>query len=128
MIALWVACAVDLSTPRPIALDHAACDHCAMLISDPRFAAELVTRDGEVFEFDDPACWFRYVADRKPAIGAAWFRDSTEPDTWLSWQEVAFVEAPGAPMDGGFAAVRRGTDTRAVTLEVASGRVLGGGR
>lgn len=123
--ALLFGCAVDLSKARPLAYDHVACDNCAMLVSDPRFAAQLVTRDGERYEFDDPACWFGFVADKHPSIGNAWFRDGTAPDeVWLSWQQVAFVPTPGAPMDGGFMAVPIGSDVRALSLSEASGQWL----
>lgn len=123
--ALLFACAVDLETPRPIAMDRAACDHCGMLVSDARFASELVTKDGTWYEFDDPACLFKFVADKHPAIGNIWFRDSTTTEeVWLNWQQVAFVPDPGAPMNGGFAAVPAGSAPDAVSFSEASGHAL----
>ena len=123
--ALLFACAVDLETPRSIVLDHAACDSCGMLVSDARFASELVTKDGSWYEFDDPGCLFLFIADKHPSIGNVWFRDSTSPEeVWLNWQTVAFVPTAGTPMDGGFAAVALGHDARAVSFTEASGQVL----
>ncbi|MEQ1505997.1 MAG: hypothetical protein ABMB14_27445 [Myxococcota bacterium] len=126
VLVLVAGCTVDTTTPREIPWDRAACDECAMLISDPRFAAELVTTDGETRMFDDPACLFRYITAHHPSIGNLWFRDSTA-DGWLSWSGVAFVPARGGPMDGGVAAVPVGTDG-AIGFGEASARVVGGGR
>jgi copper chaperone NosL len=125
MIALLLSCAVDLQTPRTIVLDRAPCDACGMLISDGRFAAELVTSDGTWYEFDDPTCLFAFIADQHPSIGNVWFRDSTAPDeAWLNWQQVEFVAMDGAPMDGGFGAVPLGSDARAISFSAASSHAL----
>lgn len=126
ILALFAACGTPIDQPIDIAWDHAACDQCAMLISDPSFSAQLVTRDGERFEFDDPACVFHFIADRHPSIGNVWFRDHGSQD-WLPWSTAGFVPAKGAPMDGGFAAVPAGT-AGAVSFGAASGAVLSGAK
>lgn len=123
--ALLFACAVDLETPKSIVMDRSACDHCGMLVSDARFASELVTKDGTWYEFDDPACLFKFIGDKHPSIGNIWFRDSTAPgEVWLNWQTVTFVRDPGAPMNGGFAAVPGGSDKSAISFSEASGFAL----
>ena len=128
-LALLLACAVDTSTPRPIPLDRAACDACSMLISDGRFAAQLVTRDGVFHEFDDPACLFRFIADQHPNLANVWFRDaSADGEVWLDWHDVEFVPATGAPMDGGLAAAPVGTEEGALSFSAASSLVLGGAK
>lgn len=125
--ALLFACAVDLETPKSIVLDRAACDHCGMLVSDGRFASELITRDGTWYEFDDPSCLFRFIGDKRPDIGNIWFRDSSSTEeVWLNWQKVTFVRDAGAPMDGGFAAVPLGGDARGLSFSEASGLALEG--
>jgi copper chaperone NosL len=121
-----LACSPSIDEPAPIAYDHVACDHCGMMVSDARFAAQLTTREGERLEFDDPACVFQYIAQEGPLLAHAWFRDSSAPeDAWLDWQEVAFVAATGAPMNGGVAAVPVGTEG-SFSFSEASTRVLGG--
>lgn len=130
MIALWLtllACTPSLDEPANLAYDHAACDHCGMMISDPRFAAQLAT-DEERVAFDDPACAFRYIADHGPAVRHVWFQDATsEAPAWLDWHQVGFVKADGAPMDGGLAAVPLVADG-AIPFSAASSRLLGGAR
>ena len=125
---LFLAC-TNIDRPADLVYDHVACDSCGMVVSDARFAAQLVTRDGERTQFDDPACLFHYVEDHAPAIAHAWFHDSThadDPNAWLDWQQVAFVEQAGAPMDGGIAAVPIGAGT--ISFSEASAKVLGARR
>jgi hypothetical protein len=98
-----------------------------MLISDPRYVTQLVTKDGERHTFDDPACAFRYIADHGPDLAHVWFRDSTTTDeVWLEHRQVSFVPASDTPMDGGLAATPIGTGT--LSFAEASSQVLGGGR
>lgn len=123
-LAVLVSCATPLDRPIDVAFDHTACAHCSMLVSDPRFAAQLATVDGERPVFDDPACLFRYVADHHPSIAGVWFHDSAG-DGWLSWREVGFVPDRGAPMNGGWAAVSASTP-QSVTFGAASSAVLSG--
>jgi copper chaperone NosL len=113
VIAILTAlgCGTPVDQPVAIVPDREACDACGMLISDPRFEAQLVTRDGDRHVFDDPACAFRFVAEHGPSLAHVWFRDSTTTDeVWLEQRQVAFVRAQGSPMDGGLAAVPLGTE------------------
>ena len=93
--------------PEPIAWDRVACAHCRMLVSDPRFAAQLQTRSGQVLDFDDPGCLLLYVHENAPEIHAAYFHHVSE-DRWLSRQQVAFTPGANTPMDYGLAARDRG--------------------
>lgn len=127
ILLLLAACAVDLSAPRPIRYDREVCDECGMMISEPRYAAQIVTPKGDVYSFDDPVCAFQYIADEGPSIGNMWFVDSTDPGAWIEWRSVGFVPAAQTPMDGGFGAVPIPTEG-ALSFSEASGRMLGGAR
>jgi copper chaperone NosL len=124
MTLLTLACNAGPAAPAAITYDHTACSACGMLISDPHFAAQLVTREGERRYFDDPVCLFRDIVERHPSLANVWFRDFTATeDVWLPYTAVGFVEARGAPMAGGLAAVPVGTPG-AVTFGEASSRAL----
>jgi hypothetical protein len=128
LLTLLLACAVDTSTPRAVPYDHVACGHCGMMVSEPRFAAQLFERDGAWHAFDDPACALRYVAEKGPSVASLWFHDGKSDDeTWIAWDRVGFVPATGAPMDGGLAAVPSATEG-AITVGAASSKLVGGGR
>jgi copper chaperone NosL len=46
--------------PEPIALHKDSCSFCKMNISDGHFAAELITKKGRIFKFDDISCLIEY--------------------------------------------------------------------
>ena len=81
MLVALVACR-RAEGPEPIAFDRESCAHCRMLISDPAFAAQLQTEDGQVFDFDDPGCLMRFREERAPRVRAVWFHHVRE-DRWL---------------------------------------------
>lgn len=125
MILLLLACATSPDQPRAITWDHEICGQCGMTVSDPAFAVQLTTRDGESVAFDDPACGFQYVMEKHPSIGHMWFHDGSPgatPDAWLDWNVVEFVPATGAPMNGGFAASPLGTG--GISFAAASTAIL----
>lgn len=121
------ACGRDLDRPVPVPWDKVACDHCGMLVGEPRHAAELVTRSGDVEFFDDPGCLFRYEAERSPAVAHLWFRGGEGEDAWLSGRGVAFATGATTPMGSGLVAVPAGTPG-ALSLPDARARALSGGR
>jgi hypothetical protein len=74
-----------------------------MLISDPAYAAQLETADGEVASFDDPGCLLAaLVAHPNPRV--LWFHHTRE-ERWLAGNEVGFVRVAHTPMGYGLAAV-----------------------
>ena len=105
VLALLASCEAS-EGPQPIAFDRERCAHCGMLISDPAFAAQLLTQDGEVASFDDPGCLL-LALDAKPAVRARWFHHLREP-RWVPGERVAFLRVPRSPMGSGLAAVEAG--------------------
>ncbi len=53
------------STAQPIVLNKDNCDYCKMTIADGRFAAELITKKGRVYKFDDLSCMIEYASENK---------------------------------------------------------------
>lgn len=54
---------------EPIDYGHDACQHCKMTIVDKRFAAEILTKKGKAFKFDDVKCLTTYAKDAKMPDG-----------------------------------------------------------
>lgn len=106
------------SGPVEPAWDRVACARCHMLLSDPRFAAQLHTAGGEVRFFDDPGCLLLYRADAPDPQARAWFHDS-KSERWLPDAEVGFVRVDETPMGHGLAAVARAETPNALGLEAA---------
>jgi copper chaperone NosL len=93
---LTLACA----EPRPAAIDYGRveCDQCHMTIAEPRFAAQLVTRTGKVFAFDDPACLAAFVsAGRVPParVHSVWVNDFLAPDSLIDATRATYLRVPG---------------------------------
>ena len=106
LVALLAAC--DRG-PRPIAYGRDACDYCRMVISDPRYGAELVTAKGKVHEFDSIECLAAYYLQAR-AAGAAvhsiWVSDFERPGTLVPAAEARYSRAsgPASPMGKGLTA------------------------
>ena len=122
-VAVAAACAAP--GPRPIAYNADECAHCHMTISDSRFAAELVTRTGKTYVFDDPGCLADFLAEDGTDPGAVhslWLGDyiaSTE--RMLPAEEAWLVRSPAlrTPMNNRLAAV--GSATAAESLRARLG-------
>jgi copper chaperone NosL len=124
LVAATLACALTLAAacapdgPAEVAWDRISCAHCRMLVSDPRFAAQLQLEDGEVLHFDDPGCLLLARASLDRPVRAAWFHDSAG-EGWFAENEVAFVRGLETPMGYGLAAVRRGSTAGALDAAAA---------
>lgn len=89
--------------PVPIAWDQEPCGHCHMHIGEPRHAAQLVTSDGEVVNFDDVGCALRYLQERRPTVHRLWFHG--EGERWIAADQVGFLAGATTPMGSGLLAV-----------------------
>jgi hypothetical protein len=123
-VALW---AIDASRtppegPVPVAWDRQPCAHCGMHLGEPAFAVQLHTTDGDVLFFDDPGCYFAYVAEHSPAVHAVWFHHLKE-DRWLPQSAVGFLPVPTSPMGWGLGAVAA-DESGALSVNAARALVL----
>ena len=106
LLAAVIACQ-DASSPVDPVWGKQACASCTMLVSERRFAAELVTADGTRVFFDDPGCM------------ATWLVDGNEPRTmwvrlhggWVGARGARFARGQASPMGFDFAADENGDAT-----------------
>jgi len=96
--------------PAPIAFGEAACDHCHMTIVDRRFAAELVTRTGKVYAFDDAGCLATFAVSgpvEPEQVHSAWVTDFRLPGTLIPAQDAIFLRTDSmrTPMSSNLLAV-----------------------
>ncbi|MBK6632812.1 MAG: hypothetical protein IPG33_18240 [Betaproteobacteria bacterium] len=125
--------------------DRDTCVRCSMVISDPRFAAQM--RGGEkdtVFKFDDIGClviWQRDKAAVHPWMSSAatrmWVADSSSMgERWLDPRTAHFIGGKASPMGYNFAAVRDapqetplgGAVLKGLTFEAMRAHVLAKGK
>lgn len=62
MIAMMSSCNTG---PEPLKTGIDNCHFCKMTISDVRFGAELVTKKGKVYKFDDSKCMINYLGTKE---------------------------------------------------------------
>lgn len=109
--ALFVLLLNSCSTkPQPFAYGKDSCDDCKMTIMDPKFGAEIITKKGRVYKFDDVHCMAHFIkaGSVKPAdIAKKVFIDYENNKNFLDVQSIFFVVSPQlkSPMNGNAAAL-----------------------
>lgn len=109
--------------PTPIITGRDECSFCRMTISDRRFGAELVTRKGKPYKFDDLHCLQQFIKAQPAAAEKAGFYVTSYSGTQdLVDAEKAFFlrsDAIHAPMGGHTAsfASKPGLDSLQQTLQ-----------
>jgi copper chaperone NosL len=107
----WPPAAVDPDLGRD------ACASCRMIVSDARFAAELVDRDGTVEFFDDVGCLRSLLAARGGAAcdPQAIFVRSFDDARWIRGDECVVVKSAAFASPMGFCAAAFATRSAAET-------------
>ena len=94
--------------PTPLRLGQDHCEFCMMTVSDSRFGAEIITKKGRIYKFDDIHCLRGSINANHPAkteISAIYLIDF-EKGGWLKSQDAALLESETfrTPMGGNIAA------------------------
>jgi copper chaperone NosL len=115
-VGLTAACA---PSPKPIHLGEDACEHCHMVITDPRFAGQVVTRTGKVYNFDDVGCLAAFVASGAvpgSEVKDVLVRSYVTSDSVLDAGGALYVRSDElkTPMASGLAALRPGREADSV--------------
>lgn len=100
--------------PVPLAVGERPCDHCHMVIMDPRFGGELVTSTGKIYQFDDIGCLAEFVASgqvSRDEVHSVWVSDFRDPATLLDAASAVYLEVDSlrTPMGSGLAASAPGS-------------------
>lgn len=95
--------------PQPIRIGQDNCNYCKMTISDNRFGAEIVTKKGKVYKFDDSYCVISFLNEKtvpKQDIEGIYFVDFNDPHKLLNALKAYFLQSPKlkSPMNGNIAA------------------------
>jgi copper chaperone NosL len=122
---LTLACDVR---PEPVHVGSEECAHCSMLISDRRFAAQLLSTKGKAYKFDSIECLRAFALAGTVAPGdthSTWVTDSEVGDGWVRAEDAAFMQSAElrTPMGGGLAAYAHAAAAARDAREL-NGRVL----
>ena len=99
---LLAACATADKAVEPVWTKE-PCAHCAMVLTDQRFGAQLVTSAGERFHFDDVGCMVLFASERSVPLTHAWVRDA-DGGVWIDARSARYRAGAASPMDFGFEA------------------------
>jgi len=102
-----LACGHPTHGPARIAWGRDVCEHCQMVISDKRFAAEIRLA-GHVHRFDDPGCAFRWLEAQTGGEAATeiWVMDEDRQE-WIDARTALYRPGQRTPMAYGFGAVSK---------------------
>ena len=93
--------------PQTIKLNTDSCDYCRMTISDGKFAAEVITKKGRSYKFDDFSCMLKYIEGQtenniKRYYINDYLKDNELIDATAAWY--VYNETLRSPMGGNIAA------------------------
>lgn len=108
--------------PRPFQLGKDACDYCDMTVSDPRFGAEIITKKGKVYKFDDLHCLaaFRKQKTDTNQIKEIYLVSFDSPHNFIKASEALLLKSGNlhSPMGGNVAAFENKEQLNAVEDKV----------
>lgn len=122
LLLLSLACQAD---QEPQAIEsYDACAACKMAISQPRYAAQVVDKDGNAYKFDDIGCMLSYLRQHKLPEQRVYVMDYVNQQ-WLEAENAVFVKSDAieSPMASGLAAFRDQISAQQF-VKSNSGRVL----
>jgi len=94
---------------KPIQYGKDACDHCKMLIMDPKFGAEIITLKGKIFLFDDIICMLNFIEEsdlKQTDVAEVYVIDYNNQTDLIDAHTAFYVKSDliKSPMAGGLAA------------------------
>ncbi len=119
---LLVNCQTRKLAPVALAPED-MCSYCKMAISEKRYAAELIDREGQVFKFDDIGCMANFIESKeRNANTVVYFVTDFDERQWIKAEDAYYVRSSElrTPMNGGIIGFK--TESKA---QEAAGRFHG---
>jgi copper chaperone NosL len=128
VVAPLLLTACDIA-PEPVHIGAEECAHCSMLISDRRYAGQVLNNRGRAFKFDAVECVRDFLNAGTVAaadVHSVWVTDAAAGDGWIRAEDAIFVQSPAlrTPMGGGLAAYADRAAAGAVLQDLGSGELL----
>jgi copper chaperone NosL len=108
VLALVAGCAAGVPAPADLDTRNTPCEHCSMIVSDRRTAAQVVAPGEEARFFDDIGClasWLKEHGGRLAPRSAVYVADHRTKE-WVRAEGAVFTRVPGleTPMGSGLVA------------------------
>ncbi|HET7290196.1 MAG TPA: nitrous oxide reductase accessory protein NosL [Thermodesulfobacteriota bacterium] len=97
VVLSFTACRDNIDTgPHVIHYGEDVCERCKMIISDKRFAAELVDQKGEALMFDDVGCMADYMkgSEKEGAKPLAMYVTDFSTGEWIDAGKAFYLLNP----------------------------------
>lgn len=106
---MFFASGCSTSEPAPIRLGKDECAHCKMILTDPKFGAEIITKTNKIYKFDDVNCLNNYIHDKEKIaaqINLIFFVDYAQEGKFILAEKACFLQTNelNSPMGGAVAA------------------------
>lgn len=127
LIAIFAsACGANGHKPHEIHEETDRCAVCNMAIANNRYATQIVTKDGQVFKFDDIGCMNKWMTDNgTDSVGAAYVRDY-HSEQWIEMEDAYYVYDASfqTPMAYGVLSFAEEEDAQAFIREQGAGKLM----
>ncbi|MDR2790316.1 MAG: nitrous oxide reductase accessory protein NosL [Campylobacteraceae bacterium] len=99
---------IDMSA-KDIKIDRDVCAHCKMVISSANYAAQVVTKDGKRYFFDDIGCALAWLdlKDKEMQESSYIYAADFQSAEWINAREAYYTSGANSPMHYGFAAHKK---------------------
>lgn len=113
--------------PQPIRYGQDECSDCGMIISDRRFGAEIITRKGKVYKFDDVGCMHAFVERKavpRDEVKSSLVSDFNRANSFIMLDQAEFLKSDSlkSPMRSDCAAFTTTEELKKVQSELGGGR------
>jgi len=106
--------------PRPLELGRDQCAYCSMVVSDPKFGAELITAKGKIYPFDAIECLAAFVYTNKipkDQIQSMWVADFEKVDKFIPAESAFYLHSPQIRSPMGMSLLAVSTEAQALRLQ-----------
>ncbi len=97
LFVLFVSCSAE---PEPINFGHDECVLCKMTISEQKYGAEIVNKNGKTFKFDALECMVKYINDKEiesEKVHSVWTIDYSNPKILIDAEKAYYLRSRSLP-------------------------------
>ena len=125
VIGSLISCDVG---PQKIRIGEDVCSFCRMSIADNRFGAEIVTKKGKIYKFDDTHCLTGFIKANtinNQEIKNTYLVDFNEPHELIEASQVLLLKSSQlrSPMGGNIAAFSSQNQLNIATVKLSGVQV-----